>query len=61
WTWEFHTYLIELDVSLRTARTNKRLAAARYFQPSARTLSAPEVVHALITRMFAPNPAAPKK
>lgn len=55
WNWDFTTYLMELDLSLRTAHTNKKLAEARYYQPTIRTRSPARVVHTLITRIFAPR------
>ncbi len=54
WTWDFHTYMIELNLGLRNARTGKKLAEGRYYQPSVRPLPADEAVHAIIVKMFAP-------
>ncbi len=56
WTWDFTTYLIELDVSVRTAHINKVLAAGRYYQPSARPRTAETVAHDLVGRLFPPAP-----
>ena len=53
WTWDFTTYLIEIDVSLRTAHTNKPIAQARYYQPSARPKKPEAVVHEIVQRLFA--------
>ena len=52
WTWDFTTYLIEIDVSLRTAHTNKLLAQARYYQPSATPKKPEAVVHEIVQRLF---------
>lgn len=54
WTWDFRTYLIELNVGLRTARTGKRLAEGRYYQPSVRPRAPDVVVRDIITKMFGP-------
>jgi len=54
WTWDFKTYMIELDASLRTAHTDKLLAQARYYQPSARPRAPDVVVHDIVQRLF-PN------
>lgn len=52
WTWDFTTYLIEIDVSLRTAHTNKLIAQARFYQPSARPKQPEAVVHQIVQRLF---------
>jgi len=53
WEWDFKSYLIELDVELRTARTDKKLADGRYYQPSPKTRSPAAVVHDLLAPLFA--------
>jgi hypothetical protein len=53
WTWDFKTYLIELNVELHTARTGKKLADGRYYQPSLRTKPPEEVVRGILTPLFA--------
>jgi hypothetical protein len=53
WTWDFRTYLIELNLGLRTAKTGKRLAEGRYYQPSVNPRAPDVVVHGIITKMFA--------
>ena len=52
WEWDFKTYLIELTVELRTARSDKKLADGRYFQPTPKAKPAPEVVHELLASLF---------
>jgi len=52
WEWDFKTYLIELDVELRTAHTDKKLADGRYIQPSPKTKPPPAVVHELLAPLF---------
>lgn len=53
WTGDFTTSLLDLQVELHTAHTTKRLAEARYYQPSARPKSPETVVHNLVARIFA--------
>ena len=33
WTWDFKTYLIDIEVTVREARSARILAKARYFRP----------------------------
>lgn len=53
WTWDFKTYLIELNVEVHTAHTKKKLAEGRYFQPSARPRPAEVAVRDVLAKMFA--------
>lgn len=53
WTWDFRSYLIEFNLELHTARSNKKLADARYYQPSIKTRSPAEVIHELLPPLFA--------
>jgi len=53
WTWDFKTYLIELNVELHTAHSNKKLADARYYQPSVRTKPPEEMIREMMVKMFA--------
>lgn len=53
WTWDFRSYLIEFNLELRTAHSNKKLADARYYQPSIKTRSPAEVIHELLSPLFA--------
>ena len=34
WTWDFNTYMIEFDVQVRSARTDKILAMGHYYRPT---------------------------
>jgi len=52
WTWDFRTYLIELNFELHTVHPRKKLADARYYQPSIRTKTPEEVIRELIDRLF---------
>lgn len=53
WEWDFKTYLIELRVAVRTARTNKKLADGSYYQPTPNSKPPAEVVGKVITPLFA--------
>ena len=53
WEWDFQTYVIELTLELYTTHTNKKLADARYYQPSIHPKPPGEVARAIINRMFA--------
>lgn len=52
WEWDFKSYLIELDLELRTARTDKKLADGRYYQPNLKTKPPAEVIHELLTSLM---------
>ncbi len=52
WEWDFKTYLIELNVELRTARTDKKLADGHFLQPTPKPKPAAEVVHELLSSLF---------
>ncbi len=52
WEWDFKTYLIEFNVFVRTARTNKKLADGRYYQPTPRPKPPAEVIREVITPLF---------
>lgn len=52
WTWDFKTYLIELNLELHTVFPSKKLADARYYQPSLRPKSPADAVRELISRLF---------
>ena len=55
WEWDFKTYLIELDIELRTARTEKKLADGHYYAPSPKSRPAAEIVHELLAPLFKPK------
>lgn len=52
WEWDFKTYLIELNVTVRTAHTSKKLADGRYYQPTPRAKPASEVIRDVLTPLF---------
>lgn len=56
WTWDFRTYMIDITAELHTAHTKKKLADARYYQPTVRPRPAEAAVRAIVTRLF-PTPA----
>jgi hypothetical protein len=53
WEWDFKTYLIELTFELHTLYPRKKLADARYYQPSIKTKTPPDVIRELLERWFA--------
>ena len=53
WVWDFKTYLIELNLELHTARTEKKLADAHYYHPSMRSEKPDDVIRDLLAPWFA--------
>lgn len=53
WTWDFRNYLIEFNLELHTTHSKKKLADARYYQPSVKTRTPAEVIHELLPPLFA--------
>ena len=56
WEWDFKSYLIELAIELRTARSDKKLADGRYYQPSLKTKAPAEVIHDVLAPLFPTTP-----
>ena len=52
WEWDFQTYLIELKLELHTARTVKKLADGRFYQPTPKAKAPAEVVRELVVSVF---------
>jgi hypothetical protein len=53
WTWDFNTYMIEFDVQVRSARTDKILAVGHYYRPTMVFGHPPEaMIHALLAKLF---------
>ena len=52
WEWDFKNYLIELNLDLHTVHPRKKVADARYYQPTLRTKSPADVVREVIDRLF---------
>lgn len=53
WEWDFRSYMIEFNVTVRTARTKKKLADGHYYQPTPNSKSPAEVVSKVLTPLFA--------
>jgi hypothetical protein len=52
WTWDFRTYLIELDLELHTIFPSKKLADGRYYQPSLKPKPPAEAVRGILRPLF---------
>jgi hypothetical protein len=53
WTWDFNTYMIEFDVQVRSARSDKIVAMGHYFRPSMVFGHAPDaMIHELLVKLF---------
>jgi len=53
WTWDFTTYMIEIDIQVRSARTDKIVAVGHYFGPHVVFGHAPpEMIHELLAKLF---------
>lgn len=53
WTWDFNTYMIEIDVQVRNARTDKILAVGHYYRPSMVFGRLPsDMIHELLVKLF---------
>ena len=53
WTWDFKTYMIEIDVQVRNAKTDKILAVGHYYRPSAVFGHPPAaMIHELLAKLF---------
>jgi hypothetical protein len=52
WTFDFTTYIIEIDMQVHDARTGRELAVARYFHPSITREYTSDVVDPLVDELF---------
>jgi hypothetical protein len=52
WEWDFKSYLIELNFELHTVYPRKKLADARYHQPSIKTKQPPQVIRELLVALL---------
>lgn len=53
WEWDFSNYMIEFDVQVRSARTDKILAVGHYFRPSMVFGHPPDaMIRELLGRLF---------
>ena len=59
WTWDFHTYLIQLDVTVRDVRTEKQLGHGKIFHTGVTNKPPEKMVAELLRPIFGPK--KPKK
>jgi hypothetical protein len=53
WTWDFNTYMIEIDVQVRSARSDKIIAVGHYYRPSMVFGHPPaSMIHELLVKLF---------
>lgn len=52
WTWDFKTYLIDLNLELHTLYPSKKLADGRFYQPSLKPKPPAEVVRGILGPLF---------
>ena len=53
WTWDFNTYMIAIDVQVRTAHTDKILAVGHYYRPAMVFGHPPSaMIHELLAKLF---------
>jgi hypothetical protein len=53
WTWDFNTYMIAIDMQVRTARGDKTLAVGHYYRPSMVFGHPPsDMIHELLVKLF---------
>jgi len=52
WTWDFTTYLIELDMQVRDAKTGKILASVSYHRPALGGTSTEALIKRVLTEII---------
>jgi hypothetical protein len=52
WTWDFHSYLIDLDITVRRAFSDKILAAGSYHHPGVTPKKPAVMINALLDKFF---------
>lgn len=52
WTWDFSSYMIELDIEVSDPRTSRILATVHYFRPALVGKTPEEMVWAVIDPLF---------
>ncbi|MFY9926353.1 MAG: hypothetical protein WCA95_07525 [Opitutaceae bacterium] len=53
WTWDFNTYMIEIDIQVRSAGSDKIIAVGHYFKPSMVFGHPPsDMIHELLVKLF---------
>ena len=55
WAWDFHTYLIQLEVTVRDVRAEKQLGHGRIFHAGVTTKTPEQMVAGVLTPMFGPK------
>jgi len=53
WTWDFNTYMIEFDMQVRLAHSDRIVAVGHYYRPAMVFGHPPEgMIHELLLRLF---------
>jgi len=61
WSWDFTTYMIELDMQVMTAHSGRMLADARTFRPSILGHAPVELIDQILDKWFKPRvPSVPQ-
>ena len=55
WTWDFRIYLIQLDLTVRDARSEAKLAASHVFHPGITNKSTADLVRVVVDPLFGPQ------
>ena len=58
WTWDFMTYLIELNIQVRDPVSGKILASSGYHRPGIGGISTQELIHRTLAAILVPKPPA---
>lgn len=59
WTWDFSTYLIELNIQVRDVQTGRILASSGYHRPAVDGTSTEDLIHKVVTSIFPPKQKQP--
>jgi hypothetical protein len=59
WAWDFATYLIELDITVRDVRSGRIIATSGYHRPATEGTSTEEVIRKTLSAIFIPKPEKP--
>jgi hypothetical protein len=60
WNWDFNTYLIQLDVTVRDVRSEKQVGQGRIFHGSFKGKSPEQMVAGVLAPMFGPKKSGKK-
>jgi hypothetical protein len=55
WDWDFRTYMIRLSLTVRSVRTDEKLAGGQIFHPGVTNKSAAELVRLALGPIFGPK------